>query len=691
MNAARNAALIAPKGTGKTTLCEAILFSAGATDKMGKVTEGNTASDHDPEEQQRTMTLFPSVCSFQWKKHNLHIVDTAGYPDLIGATKAVAQLMDNAVMPVSGVDGVRTHALKLWRYLNEKSIPRFIFINEADRENASFEKAWKSARETLNFPLVPVTMPLIRNGALAGVIDLVKMKAYVAAADGREKYTEEDVPGESRASADRYRENLIETAAEVDDSLMEKYLEGEEINPDQIKAAVRAGTVSARLAPVFAGSALLDVGIAQFLDYFLDFSAAPEDRGAVKAKDTDGAEIEKKPHVNEPFAAQVFKITIDQYTGKVAAFRVVSGAVKPDSTLYNSASGRKEKIGQIFSICGKKQTSIPSAGPGDVAAVVKIQEIQTGDTLSDPNFPAVIPRPVFPEPVLSIAIKPKERGDEDKLSMGLNRLLEEDPLMRLFRHEQTKELTISGMGQLHVDSIVSQLKRRFAIEVQTSTPQVPYRETVRRTVKVQGKYKRQSGGRGQYGDVWLELEPLPRGQGFEFVNRIFGGAVPRNYIPAVEKGVVEKMAKGVVAGYPVVDMRVTIFDGTYHEVDSSDLAFKIASSMAITKGVAEADPAILEPVMSVEIEVPEENMGDIIGDINGRRGRVTAIDQGPGVKIIKAVVPQAEMLRYAPDLNSMTSGRGSYTMELDHFEEVPRKIAEELIARHEKSRQEDER
>ncbi|MEW6200789.1 MAG: elongation factor G [bacterium] len=686
----RNVGTIAPKGTGKTTLVEAILYNAGAVEQMGKVVDGNTVSDSDIEEIERQMTLFPAVCSFKWKKSNIHLIDTAGYPDFIGETRALIHNLDNAIMPVSGVDGVRSHAVKLWRYLNEKSLPRFIFLNEMDKENASFDNAWESLKKVLEFGFVPVTIPIVQEKKLTGVIDLIKMKAYTISDTTGGGGREEEIPVEMQEVAEKYREALAETAAEVDDSLTEKYLEGHEISSEEIVKAVRAGTVNAKISPVFSGSALNNIGVSQLLDYFLEFSAAPSERGSVQGKDLQGKEVERKPHQNEPFSAMVLKTTIDQYAGKISIFRVISGVIKPDAIVYNSSTERKEKIGQIFFLCGKKQTSVPSASAGDIVAVVKLQETYSSDTLCDAAYQVVYPRMSLPESVLSIAIRPKERGDEDKLSMGLGRIREEDPLMRLERHEQTKELTVSGMGQLHVDSIVNRLKHRFAVDVEVSTPQVPYRETIRKKVEVQGKYKRQSGGRGQYGDVWLELEPLSRGSGFEFENKIFGGAVPRNYIPAVEKGVVERMSKGVIAGYPIVDMKVTIFDGSYHEVDSSDMAFKIAASMAITKGVQQADPVLLEPVMSIEVEVPDECMGDIIGDLNGRRGRISSIDQGPSVKIIKALVPQAELLRYAPDLRSKTSGRGTYTMELDHFEEVPRKIGAEIIERYERQKKEEE-
>lgn len=688
--ACRNVVTIAPKGTGKTTLVEAALFAAGAIENMGTIGGGDTVADFDPEEAEREMSLFPSICTLKWNNRNVHIVDTAGYPDLIGESRAVAGLMDNAVMPVNGVEGVKSHAVKIWKFLVDNNISRFVFINEMDKDNASFDNAWQSLRKTLNFPFVPITLPLVKDGKLAGVIDLIKGRALAAPSGGGGKYAEEDVPEDASADFEKYRESLIEAAAEMDDSLMEKYLDGEEVGADELAKNVRAGTVEGKLCPVLCGSALKNIGVAQLLDYFLEFSASPEDRGNVKAKDADDNEVERKPHENEQFSAQVFKTMIDQYAGKISVFRVFSGTLKPDSTVRNTRAMRKERIAQVYHICGKKQTTVPSVGPGDIAAVVKLQETSTGDTLAGVDSAVVFPRLALPEPALSVAIHPKDRGDEDKLSTGLSRIREEDPLMQLSRHEQTKELTISGMGQMHVDSIVSRLKRRFSIEVSASTPQVPYRETIRRKVQVQGKYKKQSGGRGQYGDVRLELEPLPRGEGFEFVNKIFGGAVPRNYIPAVEKGCVEKMAQGAIAGYPIVDMKVTIYDGTYHDVDSSDMAFKIASSMAITKGVREADPAVLEPVMSVEVEVPEENMGDIIGDLNGRRGKVTTIDDGPGVKIVKATVPQAEMLRYAPDLNSITSGRGTYTMELDHFEVVPKKIRDEIIGRYERQKKEEE-
>ena len=684
----RTLGMVSPKGTGKTSLVEAILFNAKALKRLGRVEDGNTASDFDAEEISRGMSLSPTVCSINYKGKRLHLLDTAGYPDFFGETRGVIPAVDNAVMLVSAADGVKSQAAKSWALCEEYNLPRFVIINEMDKELADFDAAYNSLRTVFEgAAFAPITVPMVQDKKFVGVIDLVKMKAYTYEGDS---FSEGDIPDAYSDLVENYKEKLVETVAEMDDDLTEQYLDTGELSAEQVEQGLQKGAVSAQLIPVFAGAVTQNVGVAQFMDAFLDLSAAPEDRPDVECKDADGNEITRKPHANEPFSAMVFKTMVDQYAGKISVFRVVSGTLKPDTQVIDTTQDRKGRITQIYLVTGKQQEQATELVPGDIGAVVKMDDFCTGDTICDPTSKCVLPKLKFPESVLALAIQPKERGDEDKLSLGLSRLQDEDPLLQLQRDEQTKELTICGPGQVHLDVVVNRLKSRFAVDVSVSTPKVPYRETITKTVRAQGRHKKQTGGRGQFGDVWLELVPLERDAGFEFENKIFGGSVPRNFIPAVEKGVVQRMKRGVIAGYPLVDIKAIIYDGSYHSVDSSDMAFQIAGSLAMQKGTLEASPTLLEPIMNVEIEVPDECMGDIIGDVNSRRGRVSTVDQGLGVKIIKASVPMSEMLRYGPDLDSMTSGRGTYTMDLARYEEVPKKIAQDIVDAYQKQKAEEE-
>ncbi len=691
MSTVRNVGIISPKGTGKTSLAEAILFDAKVIGRLGRVEDGNTAMDFDQEEIDRKMTLFPSVYTFDYKNARISLVDTGGYPDFLSETKFIIRSLDNALFVINGAEGIKSQAMKFWKYLNEIEMPRIVFITGMDKELADMKAIWESMHELLQFAFAPITVPAVKDKKLIGVIDVVKMKYYADKGDKSGDATEGDIPAEFADLAAEYREKLIETVAESDDSLMERYLEGEELKPEEVTTALKAGAASGKLCPVFTGSATNNTGVKLLLDYFTDLSAAPDKRKDFAGHDSNGEKLVRAPQAAQPFAATVFKTMVDQYAGKLSIFRVLSGTIKPDTNLTIAEKSRKARAANIFMITGKGQKQVEVAEPGDIACVVKIDEISTGDTICDQsNFFALDPF-VIPEPVISLAVVPKERGDEDKLSRGLASLLEEDPLLKTKRDEQTKQLTICGTGQVHLDTVVSRLKRRFQINLDVSPPEIPYRETVTKPVKyVEYTHKKQTGGAGQFARVFIDLEPMERGFGYEFADKIFGGVIDQNFRPSVDKGIRARMAEGILAGYPVVDVRVSLVDGKTHPVDSKDIAFQIAGREVFKKAVMMCNPVLLEPIMNLEIEVPDECMGDVIGDMNSRRGRVVNTDQVPGgITVIKAQAPLAELLRYAPDLDAMTSGRGTYSMELSHYEEVPKRVADDIIAKYNKRKAEE--
>jgi elongation factor G len=564
---------------------------------------------------------------------------------------------------VDASSGVQVITEKVWQYLNEFKIPRIIVINKLDRENTDFYNTLENIKKTLKIKPVVMSIPIGKEAGLKGVVDLVKMKGYTYATDGSGNFTEGDIPEDCRDSATEYRQKLIEDIAETNEQLVEKYLEGQELTAEEIAGGIKTGIINQSIVPVVCGSAIQNNGIRMIMDYLADYLPSPLERSAIEVIDVKTKEQKTlEPKNDAPLAAYIFKTIADPYAGKLTIFRVFSGTLNADSTLYNATKKTREKIGQILQLEGKTQKPAESAITGDIMALAKLKESTTGDTYCDEKNEINFKRITFPSPVFSSALFPKSRGDEDKMSNALARLVEEDPSLTLKRDEQTKEFILSGMGQIHLDVTIEKLKRKFGVEVETSIPKIPYKETIKVKTRVQGKYKKQSGCRGQYGDCWLEIEPLQRSGGFEFVDKIFGGAIPKNYVPSVEKGVVEAMHEGVLAGYPIVDLKVLVVDGSYHEVDSSDMAFKIAASMGFKKGFMDCHPILLEPVMNVEVNVPDDMTGDIIGDLNSRRGRVLSMDQGVGGQVVKAMVPMAEMLRYASDLTSITSGRGMFTM-----------------------------
>lgn len=672
----RNIGLISHSGAGKTSLGDAMLYVSGAVKRLGKVDDGTSVFDYDPEEVKRKTTITTSVAPCQWKDTKINIVDTPGYFDFVGEVKSCLHVVDTALVVVCATAGVEVGTENVWTYAEENNLPRFVFINKMDRDNANFAKVFQSLKDQFGDKITAVTIPIGAESSFRGVIDLVKMKAYIY--DGG-AVKEEDIPADMQDEVESYREALIERAAETDDELVMKYLEGEELTTEEVATGLRKGTIDGTIIPVFCGSVVKNIGIDKLLDGIVDYAPSPLDVPPVVATNKKNSETIDIKATDSFFSAQVFKTMADPYVGKLTLFRVYSGSLSSDSSTYNASKDATERIGQIFVMNGKEQIAVDSVNAGDIAAVAKVQVTGTGDTLCDKDNAVVFPAIEFPESTLFMAVQPKAKGDEDKIGSGLARLAEEDPTFRSEKNVETGQTLIYGMGELHLEIILNKLIKKFGVDVELITPKIPYRETIKGKTQVEGKHKKQSGGRGQYGHVFLELEPLPSGQQFEFVDKIFGGAVPKQYIPAVEKGVVETMQQGVLAGYPVVDVKVTLYDGSYHSVDSSEMAFKIAASMAFKKGMMEAKPVLLEPIMKVTVTVPEEFMGDIMGDLNKKRGRILGMEPVGNKQVITAEAPLAEMFKYAIDLRSMTQGRGAFTMEFARYEEVPEHLAQGII------------
>ncbi|MBI3625610.1 MAG: elongation factor G [Candidatus Rokubacteria bacterium] len=674
----RNVGLVGHGGVGKTSLVEALLFSAGATTRLGKVDDGSTTTDFDPDEIRRKISLNTAVAYCDWKGHRVNFVDMPGYGDFIFDARAGLRAVEAAVVVVDAVAGVQVQTEKVWKFANEYDLPRVVVVNRMDRERADFWRTLESLTKRLKAKLVPLQIPVGAESGFKGVVDLIKMKAMLYA-DGKPQ--EAEIPGDLAEQAKEYRDKLIESAAETDDELLAKYLEEGSIGEGEMLKALRVAVAGGKVIPVLASAATKNIGSHPLLDLIIESFPSPADRGEM-----EGTELKTKtaarrsPDPKAPLAALVFKTVSDPHVGKLSIFRVYSGTLRSDSQAYNASKETRERLGQVAWLQGKTQKAVEALGPGEIGVVAKLKETLAGDTLTDEANAILLPRIVFPEPAISYAIQPKTRGDEDKISNALARMAEEDPTIRYHYDPETKQLLVSGVGQLHVEVVVERMKRKYNVDVTLLPPRIPYKETVKGRAEVQGKYKKQTGGRGQYGDVWLKLEPLQRGAGFEFVDDIFGGAVPRNYIPSVEKGVRDAMKRGVISGYPVVDVRVTFYDGTYHEVDSSDMAFQIAGSLALQKGVQEARPILLEPIMNVEVTLPTDQTGDVIGDLNGRRGRIAGMEPAGETAAVKAQVPMAEMLNFEPALRSMTGGRGAYSMEFSHYEEVPSFLAEKIIA-----------
>ncbi len=676
----RNVAIIAHGGAGKTSLAEAMLFNSGSTARLGSVDNGTSVLDSEPEEIKRKITLTSAIHHFDWQGKHINIIDTPGYANFIVDTKACLRVTGGAVVIVSAISGVKVQTEVVWKYADEFEIPRVVFISKLDRERADFDRAVGEMEATFKcFPLV-LQLPIGKEEDFVGVVDLVTMKAMLYGNDQSGKFTVEDIPDHLQDAAEEAREAMIERVVEADDDLMEKYLSGEEITITEIYQATHEGAMTGKFVPVVCGSAMKNIGVQPLMDLICSCLPSPLERPSQVAEIlAEGEEQRLIPDADAPFSALVFKIISDPFTGQLSLFRVYSGTLTSDSSCFNSSKDRKERIGQLLKLEGNKQVPIDKCVPGDIVAVAKLKETVTWDTLCSEKAPVRLKRFEIPAPVISFSLRPKSKGDEEKLGGALSRLMAEDPTISINRNEQTKELVVSGMGQVHIEVTVDRIKRKFGVDVELDAPKVPYKETIKGTVSVQGRHKKQSGGRGQFGDVWLKIEPLPKGGGFEFENKIVGGVVPRQYIPAVEKGVQEAMVGGVLAGYPVVDFKVSLYDGSYHTVDSSEMAFKIAGSMAFKKGVIDAKPVLLEPIMLMEINVPNDYMGDIIGDLNSRRGKVNGVEPMANSQLIKSQVPMSEVLKYAPDLRSMTGGRGMFTMEFSHYEEVPSHLTAKII------------
>ena len=677
----RNIGIVAHGGAGKTTLAEAILFDAGATSRLGKVEDGTTVTDFDEDEIKRRMSISSALAFCEWKGHKLNLVDTPGASIYLTDTRNCLRVLDSALVVVSSVSGVKVQTEKVWSFAESGNKTRVIFINKMDQEQADFFRVLEDVRKNLCSIATPVQLPIGAEASFRGIVDLIRMKALTYQGGGTGKSSEGEVPSDLKPKAEELRAALMEAVAESDDKLLERYLEAGTLSAEELKAGLKRGVLGGRVVPVLCGSALKNMGIQPLLDLLTDVCPSPGDRPAVEGLDPkNGERLTRESSEDAPFSALVFKTITDPYAGKITLFRVYSGLLSSDSTVYNVSKGSKERIGQVVLLRGKNQVQVPALGPGDLGAVVKLKETGTGDTLCDERNPIRLQPMEIPSPIIEYAIMPKTKGDEEKMSVGLQRLRDEDPSLQVRRDPQTKEIILAGMGKAHLEIAIERLKRKFGLEVQMKTPRVPYKETIHGRVEVQGRHKKQTGGRGQFGDCWIKLEPLPRGGGYEFVNQIVGGAIPRQYIPAVEKGIVEAMEEGVLAGYPVVDVRVTVYDGSYHTVDSSEMAFKIAGSLAFKKGVLQANPGLLEPIMTVEVAVPDESMGDVIGDLNSKRGRVLGVDTKGKGQVIKAQVPLAEMLEYATQLKAITSDRGDYTMEFSHYDELPPHLKERVIA-----------
>jgi len=665
-DALRNIAVVAHGGAGKTSLVETMLYNTGEINRIGRVEDGTTTADYHPEEIEKQITIHASLVPCEWNKTKINCLDTPGYSDFIGEVKGALRVADTALFVISAVDGVEVQTEIIWNYVENGNLPRAIFVNKMDRENADFYEVMNQIKEKLGANPAPMQLPIGMALDFTGIVDLVDQKAYKY--DDNGKPQEIPIPGELNDNISEYREKLVEAAAESDDELLMKYLEGEELTQDEIKQGLKKGIAEAKIAPVFCGSATKNMGVTTLMDNIVDYFPAPE-------ADADA-----------PFSALVFKTLADPYVGRMNFIRVYSGKLTANTNLYNSTKDKNEKIGQILFVRGKNSTQAQEVPAGDLAVLVKLQATGTGDTLCTKDNQVTLEGIDFPEPTYTVAIQPKSKGDEDKLGNGMSRILEEDPVLKMEKSAETKETLLTGMGDVHLDIIVNKLKTRYGVDVDVKTPKVPYRETIRSEVKVEGKHKKQTGGHGQYGHVWIRFYPVE--EEFKFTEKIFGGAVPKNYIPAVEKGLIEAMQEGVLAGYPVTGLGAELYDGSYHPVDSSEMAFKVAASIAYKKGMEQAKPVLLEPIMEVEVTVPESFMGDIISDFNGKRGKILGMDPAGNNTKVKALVPLAEMYTYAIDLKAMTQGRGSFTMKFNGYEEVPERLAQEIIKKAQQEKEE---
>jgi elongation factor G len=679
----RNIGIMAHIDAGKTTTTERILYYTGVSHKIGEVHEGTATMDWMEQEQERGITITSAATTCSWDDHRINIIDTPGHVDFTIEVERSLRVLDGAVAVFCSVGGVEPQSETVWRQADKYGVPRLAFINKMDRVGADFFRGVSMIRDRLKANPVPIQLPVGQEDTYTGVIDLVEMKSIIWDEESLgAKYRVEDISSSDLELAQEYQEKMLEELASHDDVLMEKYLAGEALSVGEIKAAIRKATIEIKICPVICGSAFKNKGVQNLLDAVVDYMPSPEDippiKGVVEGSDKA---VERRPSDEEPFSALAFKIMTDPYVGQLCFFRVYSGVIQSGSYVYNSTKGKKERIGRILQMHANKREEIKEVRAGDIAAAVGLKNTTTGDTLCDEQEPVILESIEFPEPVIAIAIEPKTKADQEKLGISLQKLASEDPSFRVRTDEETGQTILSGMGELHLEIIVDRLMREFKVEANVGKPQVAYRETITKKVKVEGKFVRQSGGRGQFGHVWLEIEPQEAGAGYEFVDAIKGGVVPREYIPAVDKGIAEAMEMGTLAGFPVVDVKVSLVDGSYHDVDSSEMAFKIAGSMGFKDGCAKAGQVLLEPIMSVEVVVPEEHMGDVIGNLNSRRGRIMGMESRAGAQVVTSMVPLASMFGYATDLRSATQGRATYTMTFDHYEQVPKSVAEEIVAK----------
>ena len=676
----RNIGIMAHIDAGKTTTTERILFYTGRTHKIGEVHEGAATMDWMVQEQERGITITSAATTCFWNNNRINIIDTPGHVDFTVEVERSLRVLDGAILVLAAKGGVQPQSETVWRQGDKYRVPRMAYVNKMDITGADFMGCVQQMKDRLNANAIPVQLPIGAEDNFQGIVDLIKMKAFIHKDDLGKEISEEEIPEDMKAMAEEYRAKMIEAAAEQDDELMMKYLEGEELTEEEIKKGLRKGTIANTIVPVCCGSSYKNKGVQELLNNIVDYMPSPLDIPNIKGVDMDGNETERVTSDSEPFAALAFKIATDPFVGKLCFFRVYSGTLDAGSTILNANKDKKDRIGRILQMHANHREDIEKVYAGDIGAAVGLKEVSTGDTLCDPAHPVILESMEFPEPVIDIAIEPKDKANSEKLGIALAKLAEEDPTFKTYTNQETGQTVIAGMGELHLDIIVDRLKREFKVECNVGKPQVSYKETIRNKVKVEGKFIRQSGGRGQYGHCWLEMEPLEPGTGIQFESKIVGGAIPKEYIKPIEDGIREAAESGILAGYPVIDFKATVVDGSYHDVDSSEMAFKIAGSMAFKEGCRQGKSVLLEPIMKVEVTVPEEYMGDVIGDINSRRGRMEGMEARGGNQIVRGFIPLSEMFGYATDLRSKTQGRGTYSMEPSHYEEVPKSVLDTIVA-----------
>lgn len=665
---------------GKTTTTERVLFYTGKTYKLGEVHEGTATMDWMEQEQERGITITSAATTAEWKEHKINIIDTPGHVDFTVEVERSLRVLDGAVAVFCAKGGVEPQSETVWRQADKYSVPRMAYVNKMDIMGADFFRVINMMKERLHANAVPIQIPIGAEENFVGMVDLITMKAYVHKDDLGKEIEVTEVPDNLKAIADEYREKLVEAVAEQDEELMMRYLDGEQLSEEEIRKGLRIGTINVKITPVICGSSYKNKGVQEMLDAVIEYMPSPLDIPPIEGVIVDSDEkIVRRADDKEPFSALAFKIMVDPFVGKLCFFRVYSGIIQSGSYVYNSTKGKRERLGRIVQMHANHREELKEVYTGDIAAAVGLKDTTTGDTLCDEDHAVILEAMVFPEPVISVAIEPKTKAGQDKMGIALQKLAEEDPTFKTYTDEETGQTIIAGMGELHLEIIVDRMLREYKVEANVGRPMVAYKETIKKKVQIEGKFVRQSGGKGQYGHVWLELEPKEPGTGYEFVNKVVGGSIPREYIAPTQAGIEEAMKNGVLGGYQVLDLKVTLFDGSYHEVDSSEMAFKIAGSMAFKDGMRKADPVLLEPIMKVEITVPEEYMGDVMGDVNSRRGRIDGMESRMGAQVIRSFIPLSEMFGYATDLRSKTQGRGVYAMEMHHFEEVPKSIAEKAI------------